>query len=200
MNTNQFTETYKKLAVEKLLYIIDNQKNYKPLAVETAISELKTRQLSEEQIATAHQRNREACGEKAQSNKISRQRVEALKHTIDTFPKSLNYFRHQYQKRRTAVTKEIESFVSRRPLLSTLCILVFEFGFGTALLFQTINGPIIAPPPLAFLVFPGLPLLHVVIFLVNRKSPKNDRRILAKYTLNGHIIFWSTIIIYILLF
>lgn len=98
------------------------------------------------------------------------------------------------------MTKQIRDFVNQQPLLSTVCILLFEFGFFTALLYFTISGPITGTPQLTFLFFPGLPLLHVMIFLMNRKSTKNERRILAKYTLYGHLIFWSIILIYLILF
>lgn len=98
------------------------------------------------------------------------------------------------------IPKQIKDFVSQRPLLSTVCILLFEFGFLYALLYYSISGPIIGTPPLTFLIFPGLPLLHVLIFLVNRKSPKNEIRILAKYTLYGHVIILSLVITYLIVF
>jgi hypothetical protein len=81
MTPNQFTDTYKRLPDEKLIDIIDNKKDFNPLAIETAIFELKSRQLTEKQISDAKQLNSDNKNKKAQADKIVKEKIEAAKNT-----------------------------------------------------------------------------------------------------------------------
>lgn len=83
MTPNQFTDIYKRLPDEKLIDIIDNKKDYQPLAIETALFELKSRQLTDNQISEAKQRNADSKNKKAQADKIVKERIEVAKNTAD---------------------------------------------------------------------------------------------------------------------
>lgn len=83
MTPNQFTDTYKRLSDEKLIEIIDNKKDFQPLAIETAIFELKSRQLTDKQIAEAKLINIDRKNKKEHSAKIVQDRIEVAKNTAD---------------------------------------------------------------------------------------------------------------------
>jgi hypothetical protein len=83
MTPNQFTDTYKRLPDEKLIDIIDNKKDYQPLAIETAILELKSRQLTDKQISDAKQINADNKNKKEQADKIIKKKIDAAKNTAD---------------------------------------------------------------------------------------------------------------------
>ncbi len=83
MTPNQFTDIYKRLPDEKLIDIIDNKKDYQPLAIETALFEIKSRQLTDNQISEAKQRNADIKNKKTQADKIVKERIEVAKNTAD---------------------------------------------------------------------------------------------------------------------
>lgn len=83
MTPNQYTDTFKRLSDEKLLSILDNKKDYQPLAIETAIHELNARQLSDKQIEYARQINIETKQRKEEADKKVQERVESAKKTAD---------------------------------------------------------------------------------------------------------------------
>ena len=83
MTPNQYTDTYKRLSDEKLINIIDNKNDYQPLAIETAIFELQSRQLSDKQINDARQSIVDIKNKKDQSDKKVNERIEAVKNTAD---------------------------------------------------------------------------------------------------------------------
>ena len=83
MTPNQFTDAYKRLSDEKLIDIIENKEDFQPLAVETAISEFNSRQLTDKQISDAKQLNADNKNKKAQSDKIVKERIEVVKNTAD---------------------------------------------------------------------------------------------------------------------
>ncbi len=68
MTPNQFTDIYKKLPDNKLLDIIDSKSDYQPLAIETAIHELKNRQLTDQQLREARQANIDIKNKNALAN------------------------------------------------------------------------------------------------------------------------------------
>jgi hypothetical protein len=83
MTPNQYTDAYKKLSDENLLLILDNKKDYQPLAIETAIHELNSRQLTDKQIADTRQINIDNKNKKDQSDKILQERIDSAKKTVD---------------------------------------------------------------------------------------------------------------------
>lgn len=83
MTPNQFTDIYKRLPDEKLLDIINNKKDYQPLAIETAIFEIKSRQLTKQEISEAKQINAENKNKKAQADKAIKEKIEVAKNTAD---------------------------------------------------------------------------------------------------------------------
>jgi hypothetical protein len=83
MTPNQYTDIYKRLSDEKLLLILDNKKDYQPLAIETAIHELNTRQLTDKEISDARQNNIDKKNKKDQSDKIVQDRIDSTKKTVD---------------------------------------------------------------------------------------------------------------------
>ncbi len=84
MIKNQFTDTYRRLPDEKLINILENPKDYQPLAIETAKFELANRGLSETQISEikktiADVKNRLVDEELKRKEKIARARNTADK-------------------------------------------------------------------------------------------------------------------------
>lgn len=83
MTPNQFTDIYKRLSDEELIDIIDHRKDYQPLAIETAIFELKRRQLTDKQISEVKQINADKKSNKAQADKVLKERIQVVKNTVD---------------------------------------------------------------------------------------------------------------------
>lgn len=81
---NQFTDTYKKLSTSKLLDIIENHKDYQPIAVETAKLELASRQDIEEAKAEVQEKNiktqKKLAEEKQKRKNISDNALKVLEY------------------------------------------------------------------------------------------------------------------------
>lgn len=53
MSENNFAELYKTCSTDQLLYVVDNPDHYEPSVLEAAESELKSRQLTTEELTAA---------------------------------------------------------------------------------------------------------------------------------------------------
>jgi hypothetical protein len=85
MTPNQFTDIYKKLSDAKLITILENKKDYQALAIETALHELASRKLTEQQLAQAKQEIQTKEKQKLVVAEKKNEQIDLVKKKADSF-------------------------------------------------------------------------------------------------------------------
>lgn len=86
----EFTELYQKLSNSELLKIISEAEKYNPIAVETAKTEIESRQLTEQELNQAKSQIAEKENDKKREIEKRKQREEKIKNSTSTLFDTIN--------------------------------------------------------------------------------------------------------------
>ena len=121
MTENDFSEYYKKISNTELLEILENPKNYQPLAIKAAMQEFSNRQLSDDEINLA----RLPLIEKRRLKERKKQNRESIENNVKDTTAMLIETLNPIQKERPGIDKTI---------------LLIELSFGFIFIFKIITN------------------------------------------------------------